>query len=67
MVHVAMETSKMSNFTFQSKSFISVFFTCQVSACDLQPFSYHDLANDIYSQTVKTVFSHLKLKYLIRK
>ena len=32
---------------------------CQVSACELQPFSCHDLANDIFSQTAKTVFSHL--------
>ena len=46
IVHVAMETTKMSNFTCQSKSFISIFFTCQVSACELQPFSFHDLAND---------------------
>ena len=61
VIHVAMETAKMSNFTCQSKSFISIFFTCQVSACELQPFSCHDLANDIYSQTAKTVFSHLKL------
>ena len=60
IVHVAMETTKMSNFTCQSKSFISIFFTCQVSACELQPFSCHDLANEIYSQTAKTVFSHLK-------
>ena len=60
IAHVAMETTKMSNFTCQSKSFISIFFTCQVSACELQPFSYHDLANNIYSQTAKTVFSHLK-------
>ena len=60
IVHVAMETTKTSHFTCQSKSFISIFFTCQVSACELQPFSFHDLANDIYSQTVKTVFSHLK-------
>ena len=46
----------------QSKSFISIFFTCQASACELQPFSCHDLANDIYSETaaMKTVFSHLK-------
>ena len=49
----------MLNFTCQSKSFITTFFTCQVSACELQPFSCHDLANDIYSQTAKTVFSHL--------
>ena len=61
IVHVAMETKKTSHFTCQWKSFISIFFTCQVSACELQPFSCHDLANDIYSQTAKTVFSHLKL------
>ena len=60
IVHVAMETTKTSHFTCQSKSFISIFFTCQVSACELQPFSCHDFANDICSQTVKTVFSHLK-------
>ena len=62
IVHVAMETMKTSHFTCQSKSFISIFFTCQVSACELQPFSCHDLANDIYSQTAKTLFSHLKQK-----
>ena len=61
IVHVAMETTKTSNFTCQSKSFISIFFTCQVSACELQPFSCHDLANDIHSQTAKTVFSHLNI------
>ena len=55
-----METMKTSNFTCQSKSFISIFFTCQVSVCELQPFSCHNLAHDIYSQTPKTVFSHLK-------
>ena len=60
IVHVAMETTKTSNFTCQSKSFISIFFTWQVSACELQPFSCHDLANDIRSQTAKTMFSHLK-------
>ena len=60
IVHVAMETTKTSNFTCQSKSFISIFFTCQVSACELQPFSCQDLANDTYSITDKTVFSHLK-------
>ena len=48
-----METTKTSNFTCQSKYFISIFFTCQVSACELEPFSCHDLANDIYSQTAK--------------
>ena len=60
VVQVAMETTKTSHFTSQSKPYISIFFTCQVSTCELQPFSYHDLANDIYSQTAKTVFSHLK-------
>ena len=60
IVHVAMETTKTSNFNRLSKSFISIFFTCQVSACELQPFSCYDLANDIYLQTAKTVFSHLK-------
>ena len=59
IVHVAMETTKTSKFTRQSKSFTSVFFSFQVSACELQPFSCHDLANDISSQTAKTVFSHL--------
>ena len=53
IVGVAMETTKTSNFTGQSKFFISIFFTCQVSACELQPFSCHDLANDIHSQTAK--------------
>ena len=48
IVHVAMETTKTSHFTCQSKSFINVFFTCQVSAFELQPFSCHDLANNIY-------------------
>ena len=65
IAHVAMETTKTSNFPCQSKSFISIFFTCQVSACELQPFSCHNFANDIYSQTAKTVFSHLKWKYRI--
>ena len=37
------------------------FFTCQVSAFEPQPFSCHDLAKAIYSQTAKTVFSHLKM------
>ena len=59
IVHVAMEITKTSKFTSQSKFFISIYFTCQVSACELQPFSYQDLANDLYSQTAKTVFSHL--------
>ena len=60
IVHVAMETTKTSQFTCQSKSFISIFFNCQVSACELQPFSCHDLANDIHLQTATTVFNHLK-------
>ena len=45
--YVAMETTKTSNFTCQSKSFISVLFTCHGLACELQPFSCHDLVNDI--------------------
>ena len=64
IVHVAMETTKTSHFTCQSKSFISIFFTWQVSACELKPFSCHDLANDIYSQSSKTVFSHLNGMHL---
>ena len=61
IIHIAMETMKMSNFTCQSQSVISIFFsTCQVSVCEPQPFSCHDLANDIYPQTAKTEFSHLK-------
>ena len=57
-----METTKTTHFTCtcQSKSFISIFFTCQVSAHELQPFSLQDLANVIYLQTAKIVFSHLK-------
>ena len=53
IVHVAMETTKTSNFTCQSKFFISIFFTCQVSACELQPFSCHDLANDMTHELPK--------------
>ena len=64
IVCVAMETTKTSNFTCQSKSFISIFFTCQVSACELQPFSCHDLANEythklpkLCSATLNTLLS----------
>ena len=60
IVHVSMVTTKTLNFTCKSNSFISIFFTCQVSACELQPFSCHNLANDLYSETAKTEFSHLK-------
>ena len=63
IVYVAMETTKTSNFICQSESFISIFFTCQVSACELQPFSCHDVANDMRSQTAKTVFSHLNVAH----
>ena len=63
IVHVNTETTKTSNFTCQSKSFISIFFSCQVSACEPQPFSCHDFANNIYSQTAKTLFRHLKLEH----
>ena len=68
IVHAPMETMKMSNFTCQSKSFISIFFTCQVSACELQPFSCHDLANDIYSGTPP--YGHLTktaIHFLVKK
>ena len=61
-----METTKMTNFTCHSKSFINIFSTCQVSACEQQPFSCHNLANDIYSETAKTVFGHLNpIDYLL--
>ena len=62
IVHVDMETTKTSNFTCHS-NLSSVYFSInlQVLARELQPFSCHDLANDIYSQTAKTVFSHLKV------
>ena len=43
IVHGAMESTKTSHFTGQSKSFISIFFITQVSTCELQPFSCHDL------------------------
>ena len=65
IVHVAMETTKTSNFNRLSKSFMSIFFPCQVSACELQPFSCYDLANDIYLQTAKTVFSHLNHNFTV--
>ena len=35
IVYVTMETMKRSTFTCQSNSFISIFFTCQISACEL--------------------------------
>ena len=60
IVRVAMETTKTKHFTCQSKSFISIFFTRQVSACELEPFSCHDLVNDIRLKNCQTVFSHLK-------
>ena len=61
ITRVAMETTKKSNFTCQSKSFSSIFFTRYFSACELQPFFCHYLAKYIYSwsQTAKTAFSHL--------
>ena len=47
----------------------SVYFSLamQVSACELQPFSCHDLANDIYSKKAKTVLSYLKWKKVIEQ
>ena len=47
-------------FYLSIKIFHQYIFTCQVSACELQLFSCHDLTNDIYLQTAKTVFSSLK-------
>ena len=59
IVHVAMGTTKASNFTCQSKSFISIFsFTFQVSAFELQPFSCHVLANDIYQEAITPAYTH---------
>ena len=52
IVHVAVETMSVK-FYLSIKIFITTFFTYQVSACELQPFSCHDLANDIHSQTAK--------------
>ena len=44
-----------------SQNLSSVYFSlAKVSANKVQPFFCHDLANDMYSQTAKTVFSHLK-------
>ena len=60
IVHVFMETVKTLHFTCESKSFISIFFTWKVSACELQPFSCHDLADDILTNC-QTVFSHLNV------
>ena len=40
IVHVAMETTKTSNFTCHSNSFISIFFTCQVSETAKTLFSH---------------------------
>ena len=59
IVHVAMGTTKASNFTCQSKSFISIFsFTFQVSAFEQQPFSCHVLANDIYQEPITPAYTH---------
>ena len=57
IVHVAMETTKTSNVSYQSKSFISIFFTCQVSACQLQPSSCHNLANELCTQKLPKLCS----------
>ena len=67
IVHVAMETTKTSNFTCQTKSFTKIFFTWQVSACALQPFSCHDFANDIHSQTAKVCSATLNPDFLNHK
>ena len=62
-----METKTTSHFTCQSKSFISIFFTSQVSSCELQLFSCHDLANSIYSQTAKLRSATLKVRKKVRE
>ena len=59
IVQVAMGTTKASNFTCQTKSFISIFsFTFQVSAFELQPFSCHVLANDINQEPITPAYTH---------
>ena len=61
IVHVAMETTKTSNFTCQLKSFWHQYiFHWQSFSFHATTFSCHELANDIHSKTSKTVFSHLK-------
>ena len=65
MVHVVMETTKTSHFACQTNFFTGILFTCQVSACELQRFPCHDLANNIYSQTAKTVFSRLIFNFSV--
>ena len=39
-----------------NQNLLSVYYSLAM----LQPFSCHDLANEIYLQTAKTVFRHLK-------
>ena len=51
------ETTKTSNFTCQSKSFISILSLCQVSACELQRFSCRELANEIYTHKLPKLCS----------
>ena len=59
IVHVAMETTK--------RQILPVNQTRHVLVCELQSFSCHDLVIDMYSQTAKTVFSHLNGSVVCRR
>ena len=62
IVHVAMETTKTSNFTCQSKFFISIFFTCQVSVLVLElQFLY---LNEVVIYSFMTVINVVGLSYM---
>ena len=70
IIHVAMEATKTAKLTCQSKSLISIFFTCQVSACELQPCSCHDSANDIYTNCqncVQPPYGHTVIESTLSK
>ena len=56
-VHAAMETKKNVKFYLSIKIFHLAYF----SLSKFQLVSSNDLTYDVYSQTAKTVFSHLKL------
>ena len=61
-----METSKTSNFTCQSKYFISLLFTCQVLACELQPFSLDMIWQMTYIHKVQKLFPATLNRALIK-
>ena len=52
VVHVAMGTAKTSNL------FRQCIFNLQVSACELQAFSCHDLPNEIYQEPITPAYTH---------